>query len=65
MFGMRKRFLVEAEDSQEAAQNEQLERAEDALSTLTRRGEVAVRTLDARDGRNHWGESIERMIMGV
>lgn len=39
--------------------------AEADLAQLTARGENAMRTLDTRNTRNHWRESIEQMIQGT
>lgn len=52
-------------DGAERAHDLTLEQAESTLRDLTTRGEQAVRTLDDRDRRNHWRESIQSMIQGV
>lgn len=42
-----------------------LEQAEADLSSLKIRASNAIRTLDNRQRRNHWRESIEKMIQGA
>lgn len=42
-----------------------LEKAERDVRHLKYRADNAVRTLDSRDGRNHWRESVENMIWGA
>lgn len=42
-----------------------LENAERAVKGYRARADVAIRRLDERAARNHWRESIEKMIQGV
>ena len=42
-----------------------LDEAEKELASLNERSEKAMAALSARDDRNHWRESIEKMIHGV
>ena len=67
MFSIFKRRR-EARAQREAAEREHDERLAEAeydLMHLQARGENAVRTLNERHSRNHWRESIERMIQGA
>lgn len=41
-----------------------LEKAESDLLGLKQRAHVAISSLDSRNRRNHWQESIEQMIQG-
>lgn len=59
IFGRKKRDAIERENMA------QLERAEGDLRDLRSRAERAVGTLTSRDNRNHWRESIEKMITGA
>lgn len=49
----------------EAHKEARLEDAERTLEDLKTRKERAVRILGDRQSRNHWRESIEKMIQGV
>lgn len=42
-----------------------LDEAEKTLASLNERSEKAMQALGERDARNHWRESIEKMIHGV
>jgi hypothetical protein len=42
-----------------------LDEAEKELASLNERSEKAMAALSAREDRNHWRESIEKMIHGV
>ena len=53
-----------AADEAEAAHDAQLAQAEVDLMHLEARSENAVRTLNARNPRDHWREAIEDLIQG-
>lgn len=53
------------EHAEEREKMARLEVAETEVKDLQERGERAVQFLLARDKRNHWQESISRMIQGV
>lgn len=42
-----------------------LEKAEAEMQALLLRADIAIEFLDGRRNRNHWRESIEKMIGGV
>lgn len=64
LFRTRRRNRAHAE-AFEIEHDARLAKAERDLADLTTRGQDAVRALDARNGRNHWRESIEQMIQGA
>lgn len=47
------------------AKDARLEQAEKDLGDLEHRAFRAITVLESRSSRNHWRESIERMIQGV
>lgn len=53
-----------APNDKDRANLARLEQAESDLGVLKARASRAIGILDARDGRNHWRESIEQMIQG-
>lgn len=61
MFGHRKARREADEKEQEAL----LLKAEETVRDLTDRRDKAIRILNERNHRNHWRESIERMIQGA
>jgi hypothetical protein len=60
MFG-----LTRKKREQTDASDEQFRVAQAQLRSLEDRSERALKSLEDRAGRNHWRESIERMIQGV
>ena len=71
MMGSVKKFLARFPeqktrlDADEREKIARLEQAERELGSLQHRAWLAINTLDERQRRNHWRESIERMIQGA
>lgn len=58
------RFWKRGDTPEETEKMERLEAAEQELEDLKARSTVAITYLRERQSRNHWRESIEKMIQG-
>lgn len=55
----RRKALIEAE------QEARMEKADRDINTLRARANIALDTINSRDRRNHWQDSVNAMIRGV
>jgi len=49
----------------DAEHEARMEKADRDVTILRNRADAALNVLDSRDKRNHWRESVERMIQGA
>lgn len=65
MFCTRRKIRKQREEIIDAEHEARMEKAVRDVDELRTRADAALGTLDARDRRNHWRESIEQMIQGA
>lgn len=65
MWLFRRRAEIEAKATEDRERLLRLDAAEREARELNARADKAIKTLDARNARNHWAETVQLLIHGA